>query len=163
MWLNLRILKYCEQQWRHRNYLILISILIQWLNVEFLTVHNKGLKIAPSNPMRFALREWRSHVFLLIWSSYFFLRAAESKMRASNSSHVSKFLLQTSPFIKPTNKNLAVLGLEIQTYLGNSSELDTSSYENLFLQWTILSPLKLLNSSPISSSVYGIKMHSLNT
>ena len=34
----------------------------------------------------------------------------------------------------PTNKNLAMLGLEIQKDLGSCSELDTRSYEYFFLQ-----------------------------
>ena len=39
--------------------------------------------------------------FRLSWFSRFFMQAAASKMRASNSSCVSTFILQTSLFIQP--------------------------------------------------------------
>ena len=64
-----------------------------------------------------------------------------------------RFFCKLHPSSNHTNENLAVLGLEIQKDLSNCSALDTLSLENFFLQWTILSPLKLLNSLPVSSTI----------
>jgi hypothetical protein len=48
-------------------------------------------KTSPSTSVHFATRVWRSRVVRLSWSSRFFMRAAASKIRASNSFRVSTF------------------------------------------------------------------------
>ena len=67
--------------------------LMSFLRKIFVTVHNKYSKIPTSASMHFANLVWRSRVVRLIWSSRLFTQAAGSKVRASNSSGVSTFLL----------------------------------------------------------------------
>jgi len=50
-------------------------------------------KIPQSTSMHFATRVRRSRVVRLSWSAILFMRAAASKMRASNSSRVSTYIL----------------------------------------------------------------------
>jgi hypothetical protein len=71
---------------------------------NFVTVHSKYSKITQSTSVNFASRIRRLRVFLLSWYSRFFMEAAVSKMRASNSFGVS-------------------------TLDCNHSELETCSYE----------------------------------
>jgi hypothetical protein len=76
-------------------------ILVLCLNDKFVTAHSKCPKIPPSTPMHFAYRVRRCRVVRLSCSSRFFMRAAASEMRASNSSGVSTFLLKTSLYTQP--------------------------------------------------------------
>ena len=98
-------------------------------NDEFLTVRNECSKIPllTSTYYETRVRTWRA--VRLSQSSRFFMRAAESKMRSSNSSPVYTFLWQTSLSIHPKNRNITESCLVIQTLY---SELDTSSFELCF-------------------------------
>ena len=96
-------------------------------------------------------------LFFRSWFSRSFILAAASKMRGSNSSPVSTFILQISLLITPHEKeNLTHRrrGRFKQFYLGNHSELDTPLYELFFSQWLILSPPKMLTFPPATSCIF---------
>ena len=59
---------------------------------KFVIIYNKYSKIPQSTSMHFATPLRRSRVVRLNWSSRSFMRAGASKLRASNSSLVSKSL-----------------------------------------------------------------------
>jgi hypothetical protein len=61
---------------------------------KFVTFHNNFSKISLSSLMHFANSEWRMCFVRLGWTLRFFMRAAASEMRATNSCCVSIFLLQ---------------------------------------------------------------------
>ena len=124
--------------------LILILILISLLNEkycytkndEFVTIRDKCPKIPPSKSLHFATRVRRSRVVRLNLSSRY-MWAAAFKARRSDScpehtpSPEHSLYFKTSLFIRPhQQKNLAELGMEIQTaLLGYISESGTCSYK----------------------------------
>ena len=65
-------------------------------NDKSVTVHNKHSKIPPSTSAHPVTRVRRSCAVRLSESSRFLMQAAAFEMPASNSSHVSTFLSQTS-------------------------------------------------------------------
>ena len=86
-------------------------------NDKFVTVHNKCSKTSPSTSVHFATRVLRSRVVRLSWSSRFFMQAAASKMRASNSSVYPPLFCKLRSSSNCTNKIVTELGLQIQTAL----------------------------------------------
>ena len=74
----------------------------RWFSFKkFITFHSKYLEVPPSVSFHIATRVRRLRVVRLSWSSRFFMQVAASKMRASNSSGVSTFVLSTSLSMQP--------------------------------------------------------------
>ena len=125
-------------------------------------------KIPPSISVHFATRVRRSRVVRLSWSLRSFIRAAASKMRASNSSRVATFLLYTSLFIQPHKPKSKLQGRTVrarfkQLYLGNSSELDIYAYDFFFSQWPVQSPPKIWTFPSESPCVFHMILNPTNS
>ena len=68
---------------------------------KFVTIHSECSKTSRSTSTHYAARVRKSRVVGLSWSSRIFMRAEASKMRATNSSSLYTFVLQTPFFIQP--------------------------------------------------------------
>jgi hypothetical protein len=102
------------------------------MNNKSVTVHNTRSKIPPSTSTHFATRVRWLRVVRLSWYARLSMRAAESKLRASNFSVQNLFIYQTRRPSPPKNLTADSSGESIgsqQFYRGNHTNLDTSSYE----------------------------------